>query len=314
MATALRLAAGSFFQSRLTRSLALLLLPGLYIGAAEPQLLGPVTIDFGKHSFTDLSGVGIVGKFMVVCDDEDHQFVHLLEAKDGAYKYVRRLQLADDEGELDLEGIASDENVVYVTGSHSRNKNNKRRKSREKVFRFELGPDRWIKGNVETTTLRKVIVNSPALDPASRKKPKEGGIDIEGLAFFDGWLYAGFRGPLDQGKALVLKFKFANPADAAQLLRMDLGGLGIRDMTRAKDAFLILAGPMDAAAAPYQLYEWNGKSGADSKTRKLCDIPTKAGAKAEGLAVLREDKMNYEFLVLYDGPTGGDPKRFRVKK
>jgi hypothetical protein len=37
-------------------------------------------------------------------------------------------------------------------------------------------------------------------------------------------------------------------------------------------------------------------------------------AKAEGLAVLREDKAAYEFLILYDGPKGGGPKHFRLKK
>src|SRR5262249_10251708 len=154
---------------------------------------------------------------------------------------------------------------------------------------------------VEVTSLREVLVKLPALEAATHKRPKEGGIDIEGIAVRDGWLYAGFRGPLSRSRALVLKFRFKNPAETAQPLTIDLGGLGIRDLTRVTDGFLVLAGPMDDAAGPYQLHHWDGRGGRDGKVRRLCTIPAKEGAKAEGLAVLREDQAAYEFLVLYDG-------------
>ena len=135
-------------------------------------------------------------------------------------------------------------------------------------------------------------------------------MDIEGIAVHDGWLYAGFRGPLDRSNALVMKFRFEIPVKTAELLTVDLGGLGIRDLTRVADGFLVLAGPMDEAAGPYQMHHWDGLRA----TRRLCTIPTKVGAKAEGLAVLNEATAFYDFLILFDGPKGGDPKRFRVKK
>ena len=164
------------------------------------------------------------------------------------------------------------------------------------------------------TSLRDAIVAHPTLAPATHKKPKEGGVDIEGLAVHDGWLYAGLRGPLHGSNALVLRFRFEDPTGTARLLAIDLGGLGIRDLTRVSDGFLILAGPMDAAAGPYQLHHWDGQGDPNGKARRLCTIPAKAGAKAEGLGVLREDPEGYEFLILYDGPEGGDPKHFRIKK
>ena len=71
---------------------------------------------------------------------------------------------------------------------------------------------------------------------------------------------------------------------------------------------------MHDGAGPYQLHHWDGQGGQAGKARRLCTTPAADGAKAEGLAVLREDKGAYEFLILYDGPTGGDPKIFRVEK
>lgn len=314
METVSRVTTGRSTRSWLASPLAILVLVGLPVNAGEPQLVGPVNIDWGDKEFTDLSGIGVVGKFLVVCDDESRHSVHVLESQNGGYKHFGHVRLTEDDEELDLEGIACDKNIVYVIGSHSRNKHNDRAKAREKVYRFELGPDGQLKGAVEVTSLREVIVKHSTLEAAGHKKPKEGGVDIEGIAVHDGWLYAGFRGPLDRGDALVLKFRFKNPAETAQLLTANLGGLGIRDLTRVADGFLILAGPMDDAAGPYQLHHWDGNGGPGGKTRRLCTIPAKDGAKAEGLAVLREDQAAYEFLVLYDGPKGGNPKHFRAKK
>jgi Protein of unknown function (DUF3616) len=113
--------------------------------AGEPQLVGPVTIDWGDKSFSDLSGIGVVGKYLVVCNDESHHSVHVLELQNAEYKYHGHVQLSKGDEELDLEGIACDKNVVNVIGSHGRNTNNKREIAREKVYRFELGPNGRLK-------------------------------------------------------------------------------------------------------------------------------------------------------------------------
>jgi hypothetical protein len=314
METVSKVTAGTSIRRWLVSAFAILLLFGLSISAGEPPFVGPVTINWGEKEFTDLSGIGTIGKRLVVCNDESHHSVHVLELRNGGYKYLDNVRLSEGEDELDLEGIACDKNVVYVIGSHSRNKHNERKKARERVYRFELGPNGKLRGAVDMKSLREVIIKHSTLEPASHKKPKEGGIDIEGIAVHDVWLYAGFRGPLDRGDALVLKFRFENPAETAQLLTIDLGGLGVRDLTRVADGFLILAGPMDNATGPYQLHQWDGRGGPAGKTRRLCTIPANDGAKAEGLAVLREDQAAYEFLILYDGPKGGDPKHIRLKK
>jgi hypothetical protein len=296
----------------LAGTLSMVLATVLLAGTSEPEVVQLVRIDWRGKEFTDLSGLGIVGKYLLMANDESKHSVHVLEEITGGYKYLDPIRLANGDDELDLEGIACQNNTVYVIGSHSRSHDNKREESREKVFRFELGPDGAAKGGIEETTLRQVLKTHPTLEPAIHKKPKLGGVDIEGIAVHESWLYAGFRGPLDRSNALVLKFKFEDPAGTAQLLTVDLGGLGIRDLTRSADGFLILAGPMHDGSGPYQLHYWNGASGG--KGQRLCTIPVKKQAKAEGLTVLSNDKSRLEFLIVYDGLEGGDLTRFRIQK
>lgn len=296
--------------------LTVLLMAACRSEASDPKSAQAVEIKWpADKEFTNLSGIAVVGNYLVVVDDESHQAVYVLERHNSGYRYFGKVRLAEqDDGELDLEGVAADGAIVYVIGSHSRNKNKERQKARERVYQFELGSDGALKGKVRESSLREAIVAHPLLEPASHKKPKKGGVDIEGIATRDSWLYAGFRGPLSGENALVLKFRFEDPAKSAELLTVGLGGLGVRDLTRVSDGFLILAGPMDDGAGPYQLQHWNGNGGPSAKVRRLSDIPTPLGAKAEGLAVLSEEQAVYELLVLFDGPSGGNPTRFRINK
>ena len=294
--------------------------------------LGEVKLKLKKfefEKFKNLSGAGVAGNYIVVCDDESPHCVYVCEWPSG--KYVGAISMIpgecdqdSDGAELDLEGIACDGNIVYVIGSHSTNKKTKRAPSREHVFRFELNAAGGAVATPVSASLRGVIESRASLAPALKKAPKKGGVDIEGVAFRDGWLYAGFRGPLEEdGKAVVLKFRFDSPADGAEWLSIDLGNksrqegdakVGIRDIARVSNGFLILAGPTDDQKTPYELHHWNGQGGTRSATHRLCDIPIESDDKAEGLTILREDAASYEFLILYDGPKGGAPARFRLKK
>src|SRR5262245_7768407 len=135
MEAASRVTAGRPIRRSPANALAVSLLLALCAGAAEAESVGPVTIDWGGKEFTDLSGIGVVGKFLVVCNDESRHSVHVLESRNGGYKHSGHVRLTEDDDELDLEGIACDKNVVYVIGSHSRNKHNERQKAREGVYR-----------------------------------------------------------------------------------------------------------------------------------------------------------------------------------
>src|SRR5262245_60839271 len=71
---------------------------------------------------------------------------------------------------------------------------------------------------------------------------------------------AGFRGPvLRENYTPVLRFTFAVPVIESDLLYVNLGGRGIRDLTRARGGLLVLAGPVGDGPGSYQLYFWDGK-------------------------------------------------------
>ncbi len=110
------------------------------------------------------------------------------------------------------------------------------------------------------------------LDEAAGKKPEEpGGLNIESLCADGESLLIGFRNPVPDGKALLVPLK--NPAavidsGASPMLgdpiRLDLRGLGIRDMARWREEFIIVAGDFRdrkaEGAQPSRLFRWSGKS------------------------------------------------------
>ena len=95
-------------------------------------------------------------------------------------------------------------------------------------------------------------------------------------------------------------------------------------MTRLLPLLLILAGPVSDGPLPPQLWFWDGgdcfpgkRADGDPPQGRvvgLGTVPAPPGAKPEALVVLGEDAAarSYEILVLYDGPRGGAPQRFRV--
>jgi hypothetical protein len=138
--------------------------------------------------------------------------IQILKRDGDHYGLVRDVVLDDSAKEIDVEGIACDGNTVYVVGSHSWKresvKDNNTYKdnreliaaiqpepSRDRVFKFTVDSE----GNtsaIEKTSLRAILDQDKVLHPFSRVPSKENGIDIEGLAFHQGLLYAGFRGPV----------------------------------------------------------------------------------------------------------------------
>ena len=77
---------------------------------------------------------------------------------------------------------------------------------------------------------------------------------------------------------------------------------------------------------PYKVFLWNGNDCLPGKREdaeppqgevvSLGTIPAPRGAKAEGITVLGEDDGAnlYDLLIVYDGPAGGNPTRFRAAK
>lgn len=148
---------------------------------------------------------------------------------------------------------------------------------------------------------------------------KDNGFDVEGVAVHEDSLYLGLRGPVLRGWAVVLEVA---PIDGAQTGRLklaklddgalyrkhflDLGGLGVRDLSPDGDDLLVLAGPSMDLDGPVRVYRWHGALVGEQPhvvhepalSREL-DLPYGEGDDhAEGIALLPDRRL----LVVYDSP------------
>lgn len=298
--------------------------------------LGSINFIGDVHRGKDISAIDLSGDFIVIGSDEGNQ-VQVLKRHGVDYDLVKTIVLNKDAIEIDVEGIACEGNTVYVVGSHSckrkkiesgRSYDENRRAietvipepDRDLLCRFRLDNNGETHA-VEKTSLRPIINNSSILRVFSDVPSKENGIDIEGIAVHKGQIYIGFRGPVLRGNWVpVLKCQFAQPITTAELIFVNLGGRGFRDITHVDHGFLILAGPVGDGSDSYQVYFWDGEDclprsfGDVGKVKFLGEVPPTEAMKAEGLALLKENSSNYEVLIVYDSIKNGNPTRFRIPK
>jgi hypothetical protein len=162
---------------------------------------------------------------------------------------------------------------------------------------------------------------------------KDNGLDIEGLAVTDDRVYLGLRGPVLRGWACVLSFVVESAGaltigQALQLRRnpdpfvkhfLDLGGLGVRDLSVDGDDLVVLAGPTMLLDGPVRLLRWPGGAKVDAaqlvradELELVYELPYGAGNDhAEGFTTLA-DASGERLVVTYDSPAdrrlrrGGD--------
>lgn len=247
---------------------------------------------------------------------------------------ARREDGEDTLPEMDLEGLAVEGSNLYAIGSHSARRRNvdardrtceKNRKrlmsaaekqpSRDILLKIELNED-GTKKSIARTSLADYLDATEPFKSFRSVASKENGVDIEGLAFKDGYLYVGFRGPVLRGNYVpILRFKFDKPPKDDNLLFVNLDGRGIRDLVAVKNGLLILAGPVGDASLSYRLYHWNGKDqvpGKDVEVESgltlLGDLPLPEDGghlKAEGLTLVTETAQTWELIVVFDGASRG---------
>ncbi len=300
--------------------------------------------DNKKNQNENISAIEVMDKLLIIGADEGNK-VKILKLNGSSYQTVGSgIELDIAKEEIDIEGIARENNTVYVVGSHSwKRKKIDPKKSyqanqetmfsagavesepdRDCLFRFQLDAG----GNVsalEETNLRSIIDTNPLLNRFSHIPSKENGVDIEGIAVRDEQLYIGFRGPvLRENWVPILKCKFSKPIAGADLVFINLDGRGVRDITRVSEGFLILAGPMGDGPGSYQAYFWDGEdclpgtrtSGKVGQIKLLGEIPVYENTKAEGLALLAEstsgNEVHYEVLIVFDGAKNGAPTRLKI--
>jgi hypothetical protein len=153
---------------------------------------------------------------------------------------------------------------------------------------------------------------------------KDNGLDIEGLVALPDGVLVGLRGPVLRGWAVVLELHLRDVpgrSDRLALRRdppgyrthfLDLDGLGVRDLARAGDDVLVLAGPAMDLDGPVRLHRWIGAAAertsrlvrADEVVRLDGDLPVGHGENEgkdhpEGITLLPDGRR---VLVVYDSP------------
>ncbi len=238
------------------------------------------------------------GRFVVADDELDVLRIYQKSASAPVgsldlIDYLHNRKGTDKNHEGDIEGAAVIGDRIYWISSHARKgKDGSVDPHRQRLFATTMAGT----GNAATVTLAPEppyeslladLVAAPGfavLAEASKFGPEDAppkeGLNIEGLAATpDGALLIGFRSPQPGKMALVVPL--ANPAELiagkgkvkpkfGALIRLDLGGRGIRSFERVGSDYLIVAGPRgeakDSSVKPaFALYRWSGPGGAAPK-------------------------------------------------
>ncbi len=208
----------------------------------------------------------------------------------------------------DVEGITNDGTYFYVVSSQSRPK--AIAGAGLLRFKFNVGTQS-VEGVEVISELKKFLVDNVAeLREEGDRKGKDGGINIEGLAWDprQSRLLVGLRSPVVDGHALVLPLKLRDSrgpfsidnlqVEGAKAIRLSLGGLGIRGIEydgRAK-VFRILSGATEQQQlTDFGLWEWNG----DNKLQQTNKFDKTL--KPEGVARVTSGKKDFTIVVFDAG-------------
>lgn len=179
-------------------------------------------------------------------------------------------------GESDLEGAARIGDRIYWISSHARHKEGDEAPQRRRFFATDIhgkkGHSLEPVGKPYTKLLDDLFADNRfdqfGLEHSALLAPKHrGGLNIEGMcAGPNGSVLIGFRTPVSHGKALIAPL--LNPGRViegesgkfGEIIALDLGGFGIRDLTPAGDGFLII-GSATHGPKSFRLFWWDGKNG-----------------------------------------------------
>ena len=181
-----------------------------------------------------------------------------------------------------------------------------------------------VKGDGRRSQLVKSLADDPHLSPFMGLPGKENGFDVEGLTVAGDRVFLGLRGPVLRGWAVVLEVEPAETEDPSLLkLRkigpegrryrkhfLDLGGLGIRELTTDGPDLLLLAGPTLDLSGPTVLARWKGGCSpegeslvAGDRIEKVMHVPHGDGVDhPEGITLFRWPGRETGVLVVYDSP------------
>lgn len=310
-----------------------------------------------KDARNNFSAIVLEGAHLWLGGDEGTQIDRLTRQADGSFAGQSRFDVApllDLPGgagpkapEIDIEGLDFDDGYLWIIGSHSRKrpKVDKNKTDEENLARmaevrtdgnrFTLGrfplSDQGVpvaerdsrraarlEGGTEGNVLLDALRADSMLGPFCQIPSKENGLDLEGLAVRGNRVFAGLRGPVLRGWAVVLDFEvevYPGSPGRLKLSRppwkhlLKLDGLGVRELALLDKDLLILAGPTMDLDGPVTVYRWVGaveKTGAslNPEVAKVLDVPFAQGADhAEGIAlIVRGATGSLQAMICYDSP------------
>lgn len=199
------------------------------------------------HPIHDISACAIAGNALFLAGDEAHSIERVTPAGEGTLADHRSFALSDyldlrqPGEEVDIEGLAVEDNWLWVTGSHSRTRPDPRddgaepgkidldrladlndTRARCVLARLPLaeGEDGHLQpfktsgerraGLVRQkkkhgSKLARKLARDPLIGPTTKLAAKEGGLDIEGLAVAGARIALGLRGPVIATYAVILE-------------------------------------------------------------------------------------------------------------
>lgn len=169
----------------------------------------------------------------------------------------------------DIEALALGNDGLLVVGSQGASKKGKRKPDRELVLLDGHPP------------VRPDLSACAECEAARPLPPKEGGLSVEGAAFWAGRLWFGVRSPAPRGKALLLGMDGTPTTElrTSERVELDLDGFGVRDLTTHEGALLVLAGPVDGRGGPHRVWVLDRPEGTPTV------LPIELPSGAEGIVI-----------------------------
>ena len=278
----------------------------------------------------NLSAVAVAGQYLWTASDEMRSIECLAPAGHG-YELIQQFALdtlcpglpgREAGHEADIEALDVADGRLWLTGSHAWTRRGQKQADKGRIEpRIRKRSSRRLLGSLALeqngagvrapgqvlsfrgpSSLRALLASNPYLAPFMELPSKENGLDIEGLTVFCNQIYLGLRGPVVDNIAIIAGIGMRRDAtlnNASVLNFVDLGGLGVRDLTRWRGAILILAGPVSSADGPFALYKWKPRRSAGiQKVQQLCDLPSGLD-HPEAICPLRRGNAD-GLLIIYD--------------
>lgn len=203
-----------------------------------------------------------------------------------------RIEYDDKSPEADIEGAARLADYYFFITSHGRDKKGRLSRNRHQFFAVQVDPRSYtirpvgrsyqflLDDMLQLDALKRLNIYQ-AFQPDDKKNerlaPKEGGVNIEGLAAQPNGnsLVIAFRNPVPFGKALFVEF--LNPIAVAaatsapefgRVLLLDMDGLGVRSLEyhQRLGSYLVIGGAADGDMRS-ALYLWDGTT--DNPPKKM---------------------------------------------